>query len=251
MSKNGLFLAIGALLVVILMQSIAMWMTGAAQLPAPPATPDAVTAALAPFGEVTEVQFDQEAGLYRVTVGQDIVYVTPNGKFAVAGDLYNLATQANRTEKLREAARQKVLAGLDPSTAITFAPEGETKNVVWVFTDVDCPYCQRFHQQIDDYTARGIEVRYLAFPRAGPDTANWREMAAVWCADDPRAAMTSAKKGAEIEAKGDCDAPIQAHYEAGLAVGLQGTPMILTPEGRVVGGYLGPEQLAARLTTGG
>ena len=39
--------------------------------------------------------------------------------------------------------------------------------MVTVFTDVDCPYCARLHDRVAEYNALGIEIRYLAFPRAG------------------------------------------------------------------------------------
>lgn len=249
-------LAIGVLLVVILMQGIALWMTPIPQ-PAGPAAdrqpvtataaPADVKAALAPFGQVSALQFQSELGLYQATVGKHIVYVTPDGRFAMVGNLYDLASKTNLTSKARAKLRKQVVAGLDPDKAITFSPKGETRAVVWVFIDVSCPYCHKFHQQINDYLARGIEVRYLAFPRAGPDTEDWKRMEAVWCADQPRVALGHAYNNVQLQSKPDCDSPVRAQYRAGLAAGLRGTPMILTADGEVPGGYLAPRDLAAYL----
>lgn len=132
--------------------------------------------------------------------------------------------------------------------AIVFAPKGETVGAVWVFTDIDCPYCRRLHRQIDTYNRLGIEVRYLAYPRAGPGSDSWRKAEAVWCSADPGAALTRVKAGEKITAETDCDTDaVRRHVRAGYAIGLQGTPMIVAADGRWLGGYLPPEQLLAAL----
>lgn len=246
MSKKLLAAGVAVLLLVVLIQGIALWMTpsGAPEQRVPP---EAVVQALAPFGEATDVTYVPAADLYRARIGGQILYITPDGRHALAGDLYDLTNRVNLTRQAQSEDRQKVLAGLDPASAITFSPAGETKDVVWVFTDPTCPYCQKFHEHIDAYTERGIEVRYLAYPRAGPGSKAWKLTEAVWCAQDPKAALGKAKGSGDVAAEACPNNPVAAQYQAGQAVGLTGTPMILTSSGEILGGYLGPEQLAARL----
>jgi thiol:disulfide interchange protein DsbC len=43
----------------------------------------------------------------------------------------------------------------------------QEKHVITVFTDITCGYCHKLHEQMSDYNALGITVRYLAFPRQG------------------------------------------------------------------------------------
>lgn len=144
--------------------------------------------------------------------------------------------------------RRARIEEIDPQEAIVFAPKGNTVGAVWVFTDIDCPYCRRFHQQIDTYNRLGIEVRYLAYPRTGPGSDSWRKTEAVWCSADRGAALTRAKAGEKIAAGTDCDTgPVRRHYQIGHAIGLRGTPMIVAADGRWLGGYLAPEQLLAAL----
>jgi thiol:disulfide interchange protein DsbC len=81
-----------------------------------------------------------------------------------------------------------------PGEAIEFGA-AKAKYTVLVFTDVDCPYCRKFHEEMGELEARGIAVRYLAFPRSGAGTKAWRTMAAVWCAGDRREALTRAARG--------------------------------------------------------
>jgi thiol:disulfide interchange protein DsbC len=55
-------------------------------------------------------------------------------------------------------------------------------------------YCRKFHEGMGEVKAKGVAVRYLAFPRAGPETKAWRMMAAVWCAGDRREALDAGDK---------------------------------------------------------
>lgn len=216
----------------------------------PPVDPATVKEKLADFGEVEEVRYHPESGLYHVRVHGDTVYVTGDATHLVTGDLYDIATRQNLTEQSQAEMRRERLADLDPASAITYAPEGEPAETVWVFTDIDCPYCRQFHQQIAAYNAHGIEVRYLAFPRKGPGSEGWKRTAGVWCADDRRAALTRAKSGGKVEAQECEQSPVREHYDLGREVGLRGTPMIVSEDGRVLGGYLPPDQLASRLKGG-
>lgn len=131
--------------------------------------------------------------------------------------------------------------------AILFAP-AKPRYTVFVFTDVDCPYCRKLHGDLRQLQARGIAVRYLAFPRSGPDTKAWHTMAAVWCSSDRRDALTRAMRGDEVNAKSSCsDAVIAKHYALGQQLGIPGTPMIVSSDGTSLGGYLPPDKLLAAL----
>ncbi|CSI27176.1 thiol:disulfide interchange protein DsbC [Vibrio cholerae] len=67
------------------------------------------------------------------------------------------------------------------------------KYAITVFTDITCGYCVRLHSQIKEYNDLGITVRYLAYPRQGPQGQVADQMAAIWCSNDPKAAMHDAK----------------------------------------------------------
>ena len=114
---------------------------------------------------------------------------------------------------------------------IIYPAKGETKAVVYAFTDADCGYCRKLHSEMDDINARGIEVRYLAWPRSQESVP---KMEAIWCSQDRNAAMDQAKMGANV----------QAHMALGSRLGVRGTPAIFTEAGEQVGGYLPAAQLA-------
>lgn len=196
------------------------------------------------------VKLSPVPGLYEVRVtGGPTLYVSEDSKFFIAGDLFSIKPGrfVNIQEQGRAKERAKLLAAIDKKDQIIFSPEGETKAYVNVFTDVDCGYCQKLHREIQQINAKGIEVRYLAYPRAGVKSEAGDKMATAWCADDPRAALTKLKNREPMELQVCAGNPVAEHYELGGLVGVSGTPSMVTADGELIGGYLPAADLAQRL----
>ena len=124
---------------------------------------------------------------------------------------------------------------------IVFEPE-KIEHTITVFTDIDCGYCRKLHQQMDGYNDLGIRIRYMAFPRAGIDSASFDKAADVWCAKDRHQAMDDAKDGIKVSAK-SCDNPVKAQYELGRKIGVKGTPALFLESGQMLPGYVPPKRL--------
>jgi thiol:disulfide interchange protein DsbC len=181
-------------------------------------------------------------GLYEVTMGGLIAYVSADGKYLVSGNVYDLDTQANLTAARRNVARAKALASAREDQMIIFSPP-KPKMTVTVFTDIDCGFCRRFHSQMAEINKAGVRVRYMAYPRTGPGTESWRKAEAVWCANDRKDSLTRAKRGEDVKSKACGDAAVKAQYEMGDDLGVEGTPAIFTESGDYIGGFMTPAQL--------
>lgn len=188
-------------------------------------------------------------GLYEVGVqnGQSI-YVSRDAKFLIPGDLYEAKEEGlvNLGETRRNAIRRERIAALDEADMIVFAPEGERKATLTVFTDVDCPYCRKLHSEIEALNSYGIAVRYLAFPRTGLNTEIATKMISTWCAEDRKAMLTSAKRGADVPVI-ECDSPVEEQYQLGREVGVTGTPALVFDDGTIMPGYVEAPTLAKYL----
>ena len=185
-------------------------------------------------------------GIYELARGTEIAYVSDDGKYAIAGDLFELASDKNLTENTRRLERLKLLSTVPESQMVVFSPK-EPKYTISVFTDVDCTYCRKLHSQIAEYNRLGIKVRYLSYPRSGPDTESWARAEAVWCSANRGEALTRAKRGEEISKPKSCNSPVAREYQLGEDVGVRGTPAIVLENGEMLPGYLPPAQLAAHL----
>jgi thiol:disulfide interchange protein DsbC len=188
------------------------------------------------------------AGIYELARGTDIAYVTSDGKYALGGDLIDLSKNDNLTEARRRATRTKLIGASPAADMLQFGPT-DPKYTVTVFTDVDCAYCRQLHSQMAEYNRLGIRVRYLFFPRTGPNTESWAKAEEVWCSPDRNAALTLAKRGAPLPNKPCANNPVARHYALGRSFGLQGTPAIVMANGELLPGYLPPMELAQRLST--
>lgn len=185
-------------------------------------------------------------GWYTIQKGSIVAYISADGRYLLQGDLIDLTHQTNLSEIARNDARRDLMASISDDETIMFSPE-DVKYTVTVFTDVECTYCRRLHSQIQDYLADGIQVRYLLYPRNGPGSRSWNTSEKVWCSNDRRNALTMAKLDKDFQTS-KCDASIvQQHYLMGRDVGLSGTPAIVLDDGSLIGGYLPPDQLKARL----
>ncbi len=131
-------------------------------------------------------------------------------------------------------------------STLAYALAGHPKYTVTVFTDVECGFCRRLHSQIAEYNRLGIAVEYVAFPRMGLGSEDYRTMVSVWCASDRRKALTDAKNGKPVPRK-NCTNPVAIHYDIGQRIGLTGTPLIVTEGGGIISGYLAPRDLLERL----
>ncbi len=199
-------------------------------------------------GEVAVSKTDV-AGLVVLEYGNgQILYGTADGRHLLAGDLYEFGEDGlvNRTEERRAVRRRDILASVDPDEMVIFSPKGQVQASVAVFTDVDCSYCRKLHQEMDEINARGIEVRYLAFPRAGVGSRSFEKTVSAWCSDDPHKAITELKLGNSIPDQ-TCPNPVAAQYELGGAVGVTGTPALVTEDGKLLPGYMPAAQLADAL----
>ena len=200
------------------------------------------------FPEANDVKISESSiqGLYTVSIGSQIFYMSQNGKFILQGDIYDAETGANLTERDRISARKDFLNQLDEEEMVIFAPD-DFKHTVTVFTDVDCGYCRKFHSEIEEVMEQGIRVRYLFFPRNGPDNESWEKAEQVWCSQDRQKAITRAKQGKSLSAKICSKTPVQKHYSVGQMFMVQGTPTMVSDKGKIIVGYVPASVLKDRL----
>lgn len=177
--------------------------------------------------------------------GMAPVYVTNDGKYLIQGDVIRLGDKElhNVSETLQSDVNKKIFANLKAEDLLIYPAKGKTKHVIYVFTDVSCPYCHKFHEQMDEMNSKGIEVRYIAWPRG---EQHMPAMEAIWCNSDRRAAFDQAIAGGSITPT-TCKNPVKDQYQMGLNIGVNGTPGVYSSEGLYLGGYMSTSELLDRL----
>ncbi|MFV8781811.1 DsbC family protein [Microbulbifer sp. SA54] len=204
-----------------------------------------------PRATIGEVRESPVEGLYEVEVdGGNVLFVSKDGGHFIAGDLFEVKPQqvVNLSEQRRTHQRASIMERQNLDDMIVFSPKGKAKAHIYVFTDVDCGYCRKLHDDVPELNRRGIEVRYLAFPRAGLNSLGYRKIATAWCADDPNATLTKLKNRENVPLNVCKNNPVAAQYKLGNeSIDVRGTPTIVMEDGTVVPGYLPPDTLVKAL----
>ena len=204
---------------------------------------------LAPTAKVASMEETPIKGVSEIVIntgrGGEVYYVTNDGKYLLNGSLIDTTSREDLTENKKSTIRKEVVGKFGENETINFNPT-DMKHHLTVFTDIDCGYCRKLHNQMDEYNKLGIGISYLFYPRSGLNTPSFDKAVTVWCSDDKQAAMTNAKSGVSLEQK-TCDNPIKEQYMAGQAAGVTGTPAMVLDNGKILPGYLPPEALLQRI----
>ena len=223
---------------------------------APDAKPDdllissKINAVLPEGMSVESVKKSQIANLYIVDIGDlQPIYASKNGEFFFYGELYavNGNMLQNTTKDEINLKRKSILdEALSEGDFITFKSDNEKHRVI-IFTDVDCGYCRKFHNEINDFNDLGITVNYVAFPRSGLASDSYNKIVTAWCSTDAKDTLTKMKQGIDVQLSMCQDHPVEKHFLLGQKIGITGTPAIIKSNGELLPGYLPPEELITRL----
>ncbi|MES9906108.1 MAG: DsbC family protein [Sedimenticola sp.] len=187
-------------------------------------------------------------GLYEVVIGTRIVYLSEDGRYLIEGSITDLESRQSLTDPRVRAARLDAVRKIGERNMLVYPAQAQRHRVT-VFTDIDSGHGRKMHRDIADYTALGIELRYLFFPRAGVKSASYRKAVSIWCADDRKIAMAAAATGKKPPEK-ECENPVLSHMRLGEMMGVTGTPVLLLESGEMIPAYIPAEELARILDRG-
>ena len=202
---------------------------------------------LLPNMTVDQVVKSEMPGFYEVVVSGQVVYISADGKYLMQGNLYNVGAKKNLTEGRVAAMRLDALQKLPKEKQLVFASD-HPKHSIFVFSDVDCPYCRQFHKQITAYNNAGINVNYVLFPLDMHPGAD-KKAVSVWCSQDRKSAYTAAMNGQDPGSKTCDNNPVAETKALAIHLGIDATPTILAEDGSHIDGSIAmnPAQLAAEL----
>lgn len=193
--------------------------------------------------EIISVEKTEVNNIYIVNAkGMPPFFSDSTGRYVMQGQIMELGKGVPIDIMSKHFAKKASvqLSKIPKDEMVIYPSIGERKATVYVFTDVDCPYCTKLHEEIKETNKLGIEVRYLAWPRSERSIPKTKS---IWCSEDRVSAMNKAVAGATIKTL-DCNSNVvEEHIELGRSLGVSGTPSIFTESGIVIGGYLPPVQL--------
>ncbi len=205
------------------------------------------------FGEIDkqDIVASNFKGVYEVITYNpiDSMLVSENGRYLIQGDVVDLTTRSlieksGRVKNLKLA----LIATIAEDDKIIYQATDEQYQV-HVFTDVDCPFCKRLHNEIDKMNQRGITVKYLASPLASLHPRAQGKMQKIWCAENRNQAMNDYNDLGTIPDSSNCDNPVAQQLNISQQLGVSGTPAIFLSDGTHLPGYLPADKLLNKIKT--
>jgi thiol:disulfide interchange protein DsbC len=240
-----------------LIAALAVVACNAQQPPAASATAPAASAAqLAEIQKTLEERFKGATirgvrasvipGVFEAVIGDDMIHFNPKLDHFIVGNLIDAKTMTNLTEERVSELSAIDVKQLPLENAIKFV-RGKGERVIYVFSDVDCPFCTRLEQTIQ--TMDNITVYNFMYPIDSLHPQAHKKQEGIWCAKDRLAAWQDAvlRRKFDDKARTDCKNPVAETKALGAKLGVRATPSFFLADGRMVAGALPKEQIEARL----
>jgi thiol:disulfide interchange protein DsbC len=208
------------------------------------------------FGEVKDIKQAPVKGLYEVTLQQGnqqiAAYVDFSKQLILAGRIFDIGTRKMITPPPKKAPielskTQLDRIGLDDSIIMG---NGNGSKRMFVFTDPDCPYCKRLHEELKKLVsmepdlAIHIKMYPLKMHRKAYDKA--RVILAAGSLD----MLNKAFAGEKLPPPGEKDRtePVDETIKLAHSLGIRGTPALVFPDGKMVTGFRDAKRMQALLT---
>lgn len=183
------------------------------------------------------------AGLYEVTIGQDVVYTDASARYLIQGEVVDLKTGTNLTEQRSNDLNRIRWADLPLNDAIKVVRGKGTRQVA-VFADPNCGFCKRLEKaflQMDNVTIYTFMV-----PMLSADSLTKSQQ--IWCSSDKVKAWSDWMINNQAPTgKGDCGNPLERNTALARKLGVTGTPAMFFADGSRINGAVPIAQIEKKL----
>ena len=196
------------------------------------------------LGEVKEVKMSPVKGLYEVTVQQGnrqaVAYLDFSKKMLVPGPIFDTVTKSSLTPppvELPKILSKEELAAVPLTNSIVMGNPSGKKRLI-VFTDPDCSFCARLHAELKKLVVLepDLAIYIKMFPlKMHPDAY---DKARVILGSHSLELLEKAFAKGTLPEPGSKDPkePVDETLKVGESLGIDGTPAIIFPDGRLVSG---------------
>ncbi len=111
------------------------------------------------------------------------------------------------------------------------ADDQSSSRDIYVFTDINCPYCRGFHKNIPKHNQAGLNIHYLFVGFLGPSSRDTARN--ILCSNDPKGALDKVKlERKDLEVKTGCEGILNQHIEWAKLLGVDSVPWIMNANGK-------------------
>ncbi|MCG7534615.1 DsbC family protein [Pseudoalteromonas sp. OOF1S-7] len=184
---------------------------------------------------------------YRLNLGNEHLLLSKDGNYLFSGRVIDVRSRVDHIAKIQQIANQQSMANIPYEQLLTYPANNEQYSIT-VFTDIDCPYCRKFHKELPALNQLGVTVHYVMLPRGRAGSPAYEKTAATLCAERPNQAMDAAMRSTPAPLQNaQCKHSLDTQVALARQFGFQSTPTILLPNGEALPGYVPARELVARL----
>ncbi|MCX7793844.1 MAG: DsbC family protein [Thermodesulfovibrionales bacterium] len=196
--------------------------------------------------KVTGVTESPAKGIWEIFIQKDgkkgIIYLDFSKKFIMIGQIVELSTSKNITQE-RFTELNKIDTSKIPLDDALLMGDRKAKYRVIVFTDPDCPFCGRLHREMKEVIEKRKDIAFYIklFPLPNHQDAYWKSKS-IYC----KRSLKLLEDNFEGKAppKPDCETDqIDKNISLGRELGINSTPTIILPDGRVIPGAIPADKL--------
>lgn len=182
-------------------------------------------------------------GIFEVVAGRNIVYAEPSGRYLIFGHIWDMPAQADLTAAAKLALAHVSAGELRAEDAIVVRRAAQTQLRVAIFSDPACGYCRALEKTLNDLPQLEVSVYMTPLQPGARALAD-----GIWCSADRASAWLDQMLTAKGPAAAACDtSAIDRNLALARSLGVQGTPTLVAPDGRVLAGAVSAPEILAWL----
>lgn len=204
--------------------------------------------------KVLKVEFAEVPGFWLVEVEKDKkqfqLFIDFSKSYVVTGNIVRLSDGTSIATTSRPAESKRVDVAQIPLDDALLLGKASAKTKVIVFTDPECPYCKRLHTELQEVVRRDPNIAFLIklFPlKMHPNAYNISK--SIVC-NRSMAMLEDSFAGKSVPPP-LCETKVVDETLALVArLGINSTPTLVLPDGRVMPGYKKADELLKLLGVG-
>jgi thiol:disulfide interchange protein DsbC len=176
---------------------------------------------------------------------KNLFYLDAGKNFLIARDILDLKTKKNLpAERLLALNMITVDTKKIPLANALIVGNKKAKNKVIVFTDPDCPFCGKLHEELKKVVEKRKDIAFYLklYPLTQLHPQAYDKSKTILCKKS-LALLEDVYKGKEIPAP-DCDSKeVDENIKLATELGIKGTPAMVLPNGNVRPGYIDADSI--------
>ncbi|HET6419466.1 MAG TPA: DsbC family protein [Geobacteraceae bacterium] len=214
-------------------------------------TPTEAKTIIKGLGDVKNVKMSPVKGLWELTLERNgregIAYLDFSKKYILPGPIFDLAT-GNRhgTPPSRNQARKTDVSKIPLSDSVILGnPNGKKK--MFVFTDPDCPFCRKMHEELKRLTTMepDLAIYVKMYPLNIHPKAYGKARVILGAGANAPKMLDKAFSGEPLPEPGPSDpaGPVDESIRFAESIGIYSTPTLVLPDGTIAPGVMDSETI--------